>query len=734
MAVSTPATPLPAAPTAAPGAAASSLPLPSRPSFAPGRQRRVERAALAATVLVGFAFNAWALSNNGFGNAYYAAATRSMTRNWSNFFFVSFDPGGFISIDKPPVALWIEALSARVFGYNAWSLLLPSALAGAASVALLWSAIRRWFGPVAASVAALALALSPINVAVNRLNLPEPFMILFLVGAVWAVGRALDDRDERSDGKSWRWLVLAGALVGLAFNTKMLAAFVPVPALGLAVLVGTRGGWWPRLRRSALFGVAALLFSLPWLVIVDLVPASARPYVGGSTNDTVQQLVFGYNGLNRVTGNGQGGGGRFGGGAGGVFGGAAGRDRLFSPALAGQIAWLIPLAVLGLGVAAWRYRRRPAPLALVALWGGWSLLYAWVFSTAEGIFHAYYVSALAPGIAALVGIGAGVLVERLRGEGGARRQWWALGALAALALTIWIHVDISRRAPSFFDWTRPVAVALTFAATAALLVAVLRHLRWTLVAPALGIALTAVLITPAAWAASEANNSTLNTTLPQAGPRRGAAGSTFGSARYDADTQLASFLAKNNAGERWDLVVSSAMWGSDLIASHDLSVMALGGFLGIDRATTVADFARDVDAGEVRYVLVGTLFGGPVTSAPITGPAVRSRVGTPPVNTSGLPGHLGTTTGGTGLGTTNGPGLGGTGLGGPGTTGTTLPHRTVLDPGPGRDPAHVILQAVEDACQPVGAAAPQGYQRSLYDCRGDGAALAALGSPAYATN
>ena len=510
MAVSTPVTPLPAAPEVPTWSRA-------RPpsSEAPGRQRRVERAALAATVLVGLAFNAWALSNNGFGNAYYAAATRSMTRSWSNFFFVSFDPGGFISVDKPPVALWIEALSARVFGYGTWSLLLPSALAGAASVAVLWSAIRRWFGPVAASVAALALAVSPINVAVNRLNLPEPFMILFLVGAVWAVGRALDD-DERS----WRWLVLAGALVGLAFNTKMLAAFVPVPALGLAVLIGTRGRWWPRLRRTALFGVAALLFSLPWLVIVDLVPASARPYVGGSTNDTVQQLVFGYNGLNRVTGNGQGGGGRLGGGAGGVFGGAAGSDRLFSPALAGQIAWLIPLAVLGLAVAAWRYRRRPVALGLVALWGGWSVLYAYVFSTAEGIFHAYYVSALAPGIAALVGIGAGVLVERLRGEDGDERRWWALGASGALVVTIWLHVDISRRAPSFFDWTRPIAVALTCAATGALLVAVWRHVRWTLVAPALGLALTAVLVTPAAWAASEANNSTLNTTLPQAGPRR----------------------------------------------------------------------------------------------------------------------------------------------------------------------------------------------------------------------
>jgi 4-amino-4-deoxy-L-arabinose transferase-like glycosyltransferase len=604
------------------------------------QQRRTERAVVAAIVLVGFGFNAWALSNNGFGNAYYAAATRSMVRSWSNFFFVSFDPGGFISIDKPPIALWIDAASAKVFGYNTWSLLLPSALAGAASVAVLWSAIRRHFGPVAASVAALALALSPINVAVNRLNLPEPFMILFLVTAVWAIGRALDDQ---ASPRTWRWLVLAGAMVGLAFNAKMLAAFIPVPALGLALLIGTRGGWWRRVRRTALFGVAALLFSLPWLVIVDLVPASARPYVGGSTDDTVLQLVFGYNGFNRVTGNGQGGGGRFGGGAGGVFGGAAGGDRLFSPALAGQIAWLIPLAGLGLVVAAWRHWRRPVALAVVALWGGWSLLYAYVFSNAEGIFHAYYVSALAPGIAALVGIGAGVLVERLRDQTGDRRLPWAIGTLAALTLTIWLHADIGRRAPSFFDWTRPVAVAVTFAATAALLVAVYRHLRWRLVAPALGLALAAVLVTPAAWAASEAHNSTLNTTLPQAGPRRGVAGSTFGSERYSADARLAEFLAKHNRGERWDLVVSSAMWGSDLIATHGLSVMALGGFLGTDRATTVAQLARDVEAGEVRYVLVGTLFGGPV-AGPRTGPTIGPRtgptIGVPRVNTSVAPGSI----------------------------------------------------------------------------------------------
>ncbi|MEA3020380.1 MAG: hypothetical protein QOI47_1904, partial [Actinomycetota bacterium] len=475
------------------------------PAVAPAEpvssSRRQEWLALGAVLAVALALNTWGLSGNGLGNTYYAAAVRSMTHSWRNFFFAAFDPGGFISVDKPPVALWIEALFVRAFGYSSWSLLLPAALAGTASVGVLWAIVRRRFGVVAATVAGLVLALSPINVALNRLNLPDPFMILFLLGAVWAVDRSFDA------ARPYRALVVAGALVGLAFNTKMLAAAIPLPAIGLALLIGSRRDWWTRVRRGAVFAVAAIAFSLPWLVAVDLTPASSRPFVGGSTDNTVQNLVLGYNGVNRVTGTGQGGIGRGrptgapgapGAGAGGVFGGTAGSERLFSDAVGGQIAWLLPVATASALVALWCYRRRAALLAGVALWTGWVLLHGVVFSESEGIFHSYYTTALAPGIAALVGIGGALAYERLRA--GAYRAAWAGGTAAVLAITIALHVRLTRRAPGFHAWTRPAALALALGAAAALIVSLVRR-QPRAVPIGLGLALAASLVSPAAWAA-----------------------------------------------------------------------------------------------------------------------------------------------------------------------------------------------------------------------------------------
>ena len=242
---------------------------------APGRRPSVpvrERVALAGVTAVALALGAWNLPANGLGNQYYAAATRSMTTSWGNFFFASFDPGGFISVDKPPVALWVWAISARVFGVSSWSLLLPGVLAGAATVALLWCIVRRWFGVLAATVAGLALAVSPVNVAVDRLNLPEPFLILALVAAAWALLRSFASEHPM------RWVVAAGCFLGVAFNTKMLAAFIPVPALGLALLLGT-AGWWARIARAGVFGAVGLVTAVSWMVVVDLVPAGSRPFL-----------------------------------------------------------------------------------------------------------------------------------------------------------------------------------------------------------------------------------------------------------------------------------------------------------------------------------------------------------------------------------------------------------------------------------------------------------------------
>lgn len=605
------------------------------------------------------------LSVNGLGNQYYTAATRSMASSWSSWFFASLDPGNFISVDKPPMFLWIEAIPVRLFGVSTWTVLGPAALAGAAAVALLWSAVDRRFGRVAATIAGLVLAVTPISVAVDRLNLPEPYFLLFLVAAVWAIGRAFD-----ADRRAIAWIVLAGVLAGCAFNTKMLAAAIPLPALGVGILLATHG-WWRKIGHAAAFSAAAVVSGVWWIVVVDLVPASMRPYVGGSSNDTVLDLVLGYNGFGRVNGGagggfgGAGGGGGFGGGmggAGGVMGGSAGPLRLFSDALAGQIAWLLPLAVLGAGVALWRWRSDRVARSLVVVWAGWLALYAVIFSKAAGTFHAYYTAAMAPAIAALVGMGAAAVLDLAR-----RQRWWLAVVPALLAATFAFELSIAGRQPTFQTWARPLAVAVGVAGVAALGIGYAQRSR-RLVHAALAAVVAAALVLPASWAIYETTAPAINATLPQAGPRTGQAGSTFGSASSNGDPALAAFLLAQRDGETWDLVTSSAQIGSGIMADQGVSVMALGGFMGTDRAATVSSFADAVAAGQVRYVLVG---GG------------------------GMAG--GTTSSGRG-GAGGGPGMGG---------GTSTQ----------------ILNAVSSSCTlasqtDVGSQVPAAYTSTLYDCQG----------------
>lgn len=621
-----------------------------------------------AVTAVALVLNLADLSVNGLGNQYYTAATRSMASSWSSWFFASLDPGNFISVDKPPMFLWIEAIPVRLFGVSTWTVLGPAALAGAAAVALLWAAVDRRFGRVAATIAGLVLAVTPISVAVDRLNLPEPYFLLFLVAAVWAIGRAFD-----AERRAVAWLVLAGVLAGCAFNTKMLAAAIPLPALGIGILLATRG-WWRKIGHAAAFSAVAVVSGVWWIVVVDLVPASMRPYVGGSSNDTVLDLVLGYNGFGRVNGGTggaggggfAGGGGGFGGGmggAGGVMGGSAGPLRLFSDALAGQIAWLLPLAVLGAGVALWRWRSDRVARSLVVVWAGWLALYAVIFSKAAGTFHAYYTAAMAPAIAALVGMGAAAVLDLAR-----RQRWWLAVVPAVLAATLAFELSIAGRQPTFQTWARPLAVAVGVAGVAALGIGYAQRSR-RLVHAALAVVVAAALVLPASWAVYETSAPAINATLPQAGPRTGQAGSTFGSASSNGDPALAAFLLAQRDGETWDLVTSSAQTGSGIMADQGVSVMALGGFMGTDRAATVSSFASAVADGEVRYVLVG---GG------------------------GMAG--GTTSAGRSGGVGGGPGMGG---------GTSTQ----------------ILSAVSSSCTlasqtDVGSQVPAAYTSTLYDCQG----------------
>ena len=344
----------------------------------------------------------WDLTRNGWANDFYAAAVQAGTKGWKAFFFGSFDASNFITVDKTPASLWVMELSGRIFGFSQWSMLVPQALEGVASVGLLYAAVRRWFGPPAGLVAGLVLALTPVAALMFRFNNPDALLVLLMTAAAYALVRAIEN------GRT-RWLVFCGILLGFAFLAKMLQAFLVVPGFAIAYLwAGAPRAWLRRLWQTAAMGAGIILGAGWWIAIAELTPAADRPYFGGSTDNNILQLAIGYNGLGRLDGNETGSIG--GGGAGGTgFGGATGLLRLFHTEFGGQISWLLPTALICLAAMAWVSRRAVRTdriRAAALLWGGWVIVTGLVFSYMSGIIHPYYMVALAPGIGALVGIGA----------------------------------------------------------------------------------------------------------------------------------------------------------------------------------------------------------------------------------------------------------------------------------------------------------------------------------------
>jgi 4-amino-4-deoxy-L-arabinose transferase-like glycosyltransferase len=374
----------------------------------PADQPRWARPALLGLLALTAVLYLWDLSASGYANSFYAAAVQAGTKSWKAFFFGSLDAGNSITVDKPPASLWVMELSGRIFGFNSWSLLAPQALEGVAAVGLLYSAVRRVASSTAGLAAGAALALTPAAVLMFRFDNPDALLVLCLVTGAYAVTRAL------ADGRT-RWLILAGSVIGLAFLTKMLQGFLVLPAFALTYLLA---GPVPLRRRigQVLAGAAAVVAAAGWWVlIVTLWPASDRPYVGGSTNDSILELVFGYNGLGRIFGGSGNGGGGAGGVSGSSFGGATGLSRLFSSEMGNEISWLLPAALVGFVALLWFTRRAPRTDRLRAatlLWGGWLLVTGLVFSYMQGTIHPYYTVALAPAIAALVALAAHAAWER----------------------------------------------------------------------------------------------------------------------------------------------------------------------------------------------------------------------------------------------------------------------------------------------------------------------------------
>ena len=462
------------------------------------------RPALGGLLVLTAALYLWGLSKNGWGNEFYAAAVQAGSKSWKAFLFGSSDAANTITVDKPPASLWIPELFVRIFGLSSWSLLVPQALMGVAAVGCVYVAVRRWFTAGAGLVAGLVLAVTPAATLMFRFNNPDALLTLLMVFAAYAALRAVEE-------DRLRWYMLCGAAVGLGFLTKQFQVALVVPGFAIALLVAGRSTVWRRVRGLLVAGASAVLAGGWWVAIVQLWPASDRPYIGGTTHNSFLELTFGYNGFGRLTGNegGLGGGagplggdGPFGGGGlGTMFGGSRGITRLFAGVVGDQISWLMPAALIALVVGlVWSARRprRDMARASLVVWGGWLVVTALVFSYMSGIFHEYYTVALAPAIAALVGIGSSMAWA-------SRRRWWtwALLAVVAAITTSWAIVLVDRARP-WGSWLVPVIGAAGTLAVITVLICGVRP-RWRS-APnnrlgqlAIGLIVLSAVIGPLAW-------------------------------------------------------------------------------------------------------------------------------------------------------------------------------------------------------------------------------------------
>jgi 4-amino-4-deoxy-L-arabinose transferase-like glycosyltransferase len=553
------------------------------------------RVALTGVLGIASALDFVRLDRNGWANTYYAAAVHSMLSSWHDFFFASFDQGGLVSVDKPPLAMWVEATSAKLFGFSTVSILAPEALAGVAAVWLLYLLVARHFGRVAGLLAALALAVSPVSVAVARDNNPDALFVLLLVAAAWAGARAVES------GRL-RWLLATSVLVALAFDTKMLVAAIVVPGIALAYLLFAPVRLRARLVHLAAAGALLAVLAGVWIAAIDLTPASARPYVGSTSDNNALTLALGYNGLGRVEG--QTGGTSFSGNLGGAFSGSPGVFRLLNDALGDQGGWLLPLALIGGSSAAvWAFRRRRLQLGPLLVVGGWFAAAAFVFSYSSGIIHTYYVSALAPATSALVGIGVVSLARD-----GRRAGPWAAIPLLAVVFTAWLQVAILHRS-DYRPWLAGVVVAAAVAAGAGL-VALAVFPEWRsrgrVAATALAVATLGFLAAPAAWSESTLDVA-VNGVFPGAGPSYlsggGGLGGGFGGGGADVDSALA-YVEAHGAAARFVLIVSSEEEAASYVVDGK-PVSAMGGFTGRETVMSSSFLASLVRSGEARYFLLG---------------------------------------------------------------------------------------------------------------------------------
>ena len=627
------------------------------------------RIALGVIVALAAFLNFFRLEQEGYANLYYAAAVKSQLVNWHNWFFNAFDPGGFVTVDKPPLGLWIQDASALLFGLDGGlSLLLPQAIAGLLSVVLLYHLVRRAFGPFAGLVAALALAVTPIAVAAHRNNTMDSQLLLVLLLAAWAILRATET------GK-WRWLLGSFTLVGLGFEIKMLQAFLVLPAFYLLYLLAAPVSRRKRLFQVIVATVVLLVVSLSWVIAVDLTPPDERPYIGSSNNNTVLELIVGHNGLARLLPGGRNWMARLGltqstapvrprdnptsppnpppgqAGPGGAppplppaapssptgspprrntlpspspspsplrdETGDPGPLRLFNHQLAGQISWLLPLAGIGLLAAIGRVGlRSPFDQRRQSLlfWTAW-LTPMVVFFSVANLFHRYYLEMMAPAIAALVGAGIAAMWADYREDG------WK-GWLLPLALmgNAAFEVLILAEFPDWSRWLTPLTLGLSVSSGLTLVAARLlrrrrsphpaaSHPTWGRIAEQVAVALgvVALCVPMLVWASIPVLYGG-HAGLPYAGPDLLADNARSRTQRTDMSlAPLVAYLTSHQQGETFLAATLDAQTAAPIILETGEPVMAMGGFSGGDPILTEEELARRVVKGEVRFFLLSGL-------------------------------------------------------------------------------------------------------------------------------
>ena len=556
----------------------------------------LEKWTLPALLVLTGALYLFGALHNGMANSYYAAAVQAASQDWTAWLFGSLDAANYVSVDKPPLATMLMGLSARLFGFSSFSMLLPSVLAGVGSVWLVYGAVKRQFGFTSAVIAGATLMLTPVAALMFGFNNPDAILTLMLTASGYAFLRSLEGK------RPLLWLGLVGLFTGLAFNAKMLQGLMVLPAMVLVYLVFAKPPIVTRFLHVMFAGVITTMSTLWWSVLVWLTPAGSRPWVGSTNDNNIWSLIFGYNGFGRLLGGrGMGGGPGGGHGPGSTgFGGQTGIFRIFNNDFGPNIAWLLVLALAGGGLLLWILRKTPRTnrgRAAVMFWMLWLLIHIVIFSMTSGVIHPYYVVVMAPAVAALVGISLpflwGAYVRR-------KLYAWLLPVLVGVtAVTTVIILGYT----GTMIWLMWIVGLLGLAGMIGLLINLYAPRRW-LQNSAIVTALAACTLAPTVYTLATVNVAHTGS-IPTAGPSSTAMQGS-NNETSQADSQLVQYLLRHQHGATWLVAVASANESAAIQLTSGQPVMAVGGFNGSDTPLTLEQLKQLIKDGKVNYYAISS--------------------------------------------------------------------------------------------------------------------------------